>query len=104
MVLSDQVGPVFWVQDRVEEVLYWRKPKWTWAWIMIWTFICTVFPSLRTKVLMMPDSVQTSTTSSPSLPNLGPSPPSCSRADEPAPFASRRIDAPNNDGYDENGY
>jgi hypothetical protein len=34
-----QVGPVFWLQDRVEEVLFWRKPKWTWAYLIVWTFI-----------------------------------------------------------------
>ncbi|OCF37433.1 hypothetical protein I316_00554 [Kwoniella heveanensis BCC8398] len=35
-----RVGPIFWLQDRVEEVLFWRKPLWTWAWMMTWTFIC----------------------------------------------------------------
>ncbi|RSH83841.1 hypothetical protein EHS25_005456 [Saitozyma podzolica] len=34
-----RVGPLFWVQDRVEEVLFWRKPMWTWAWLIAWTFI-----------------------------------------------------------------
>ncbi|KAK1926478.1 integral peroxisomal membrane peroxin-domain-containing protein [Papiliotrema laurentii] len=34
-----KVGPVFWLQDRVEEVLFWRKPKWTWAYLIVWTFI-----------------------------------------------------------------
>ncbi|WRT64878.1 uncharacterized protein IL334_001814 [Kwoniella shivajii] len=35
-----RVGPVFWLQDRIEEILFWRKPIWTWAWMMTWTFIC----------------------------------------------------------------
>ncbi|BEI97419.1 hypothetical protein CcaverHIS631_0210080 [Cutaneotrichosporon cavernicola] len=35
-----KVGPIFWLQDRVEEVLFWQKPTWTWAWILTWTFIC----------------------------------------------------------------
>jgi hypothetical protein len=35
-----KVGPVFWMQDRVEEVLFWRKPVWTWGWIMVWGCIC----------------------------------------------------------------
>nr|XP_018265564.1 uncharacterized protein I303_01934 [Kwoniella dejecticola CBS 10117]OBR87722.1 hypothetical protein I303_01934 [Kwoniella dejecticola CBS 10117] len=35
-----RVGPIFWLQDRIEEVLFWRKPIWTWAWMMLWTFIC----------------------------------------------------------------
>lgn len=33
-------GTIFWVQDRVEEVLYWRKPVWTWSWMLLWGFIC----------------------------------------------------------------
>ena len=33
-------GTIFWVEDRVEEVLYWRKPVWTWAWMLLWSFIC----------------------------------------------------------------
>lgn len=36
-----QVGPVFWVQDRIEEVLFWRKPTWTYAYILAWCFVCT---------------------------------------------------------------
>ncbi|ORY27745.1 integral peroxisomal membrane peroxin-domain-containing protein [Naematelia encephala] len=35
-----KVGPVFWLQDRVEEVLFWRKPRWTIAWMLLWTFTC----------------------------------------------------------------
>ncbi|WWC87024.1 uncharacterized protein L201_001907 [Kwoniella dendrophila CBS 6074] len=35
-----RVGPIFWLMDRVEEVLFWRKPIWTWAYMMVWTFIC----------------------------------------------------------------
>ncbi|WVR04549.1 hypothetical protein IAU60_001556 [Kwoniella sp. DSM 27419] len=35
-----RVGPVFWLQDRMEEVLFWRKPIWTMAWMMTWTFVC----------------------------------------------------------------
>lgn len=35
-----KVGPLFWVQDRIEEILFWRKPIWTWAWIMTWTLTC----------------------------------------------------------------
>jgi hypothetical protein len=33
-------GTIFWVEDRVEEVLYWRKPVWTWSWMLGWGFIC----------------------------------------------------------------
>lgn len=33
-------GPVFWLQDRVEEVLFWKKPVWTWAYLLGWGFIC----------------------------------------------------------------
>lgn len=39
-LLTVQVGPIFWLQDRVEEVLFWQKPVWTWAWMVTWTFIC----------------------------------------------------------------
>ncbi|WWD07804.1 hypothetical protein V865_005908 [Kwoniella europaea PYCC6329] len=35
-----RVGPIFWLQDRIEEILFWRKPIWTWAWMMTWSFIC----------------------------------------------------------------
>lgn len=43
-----KVGPVFWMQDRVEEVLFWRKPVWTWAWILAWGCICELyFTALR---------------------------------------------------------
>ncbi|GMK59165.1 hypothetical protein CspeluHIS016_0701800 [Cutaneotrichosporon spelunceum] len=35
-----KVGPIFWLQDRIEEVLFWQKPVWTWAWLLTWTFIC----------------------------------------------------------------
>lgn len=33
-------GTIFWVEDRVEEVLYWRKPVWTLSWMLLWGFIC----------------------------------------------------------------
>jgi hypothetical protein len=36
-----KVGPVFWMQDRIEEVLFWRKPTWTYAYMLAWGFICT---------------------------------------------------------------
>ncbi|KIR57648.1 hypothetical protein I314_06543 [Cryptococcus bacillisporus CA1873] len=54
-----RVGPVFWLQDRIEEVLYWRKPVWTWAWILTWAFICfqpralLLLPSLSLIVLLL---------------------------------------------------
>ncbi len=37
-------GPVFWALDRVEEVVYWRKPVWTLAWIVGWGFLCRWWP------------------------------------------------------------
>nr|ODN91493.1 hypothetical protein L204_05477 [Cryptococcus depauperatus CBS 7855] len=43
-----RVGPVFWIQDRVEEVLFWRKPVWTWGWMLAWSFIC-----FKPRVLLM---------------------------------------------------
>ncbi|ORX34478.1 hypothetical protein BD324DRAFT_636086 [Kockovaella imperatae] len=47
-----KVGPVFWLQDRIEEVLFWRKPRWTWAWIMAWTFI-----SFKPRLLLLVPSL-----------------------------------------------
>jgi hypothetical protein len=35
-----RAGFIFWLMDRVEEVMFWRKPVWTWAWIICWGFIC----------------------------------------------------------------
>jgi hypothetical protein len=35
-----RIGPVFWVQDRIEEIMYWRKPVWTLTWIVGWGLIC----------------------------------------------------------------
>ncbi|KAL0240300.1 hypothetical protein I308_106550 [Cryptococcus tetragattii IND107] len=57
-----RVGPVFWLQDRIEEVLYWRKPVWTWAWILTWVFISTarVHPPSSTGELS-PDKSYTAT-------------------------------------------
>ncbi|KAL7418607.1 hypothetical protein Q5752_007065 [Cryptotrichosporon argae] len=54
-----RVGPLFWLQDRVEEVLFWRKPKWTWLWMFAWTFVCfnpralLVLPSLSILVVLL---------------------------------------------------
>ncbi|CAK9785624.1 unnamed protein product [Cutaneotrichosporon oleaginosum] len=51
-----KVGPIFWLQDRVEEVLFWQKPSWTWAWLLTWTFICfqpRVLLFLPTAVLLV---------------------------------------------------
>jgi hypothetical protein len=40
-----RVGPVFWLQDRVEEVVMWKKGyKVTVMWIAVYAFIC-VFPT-----------------------------------------------------------
>ena len=37
-----RVGPVFWLQDRVEEVLMWRRGwKVTAVWISVYAFLCT---------------------------------------------------------------
>lgn len=45
-----QVGPLFWVQDRIEEVLFWRKPIWTYAYMLAWGFICApIMPLLLLK-------------------------------------------------------
>lgn len=37
-----KVGPVFWLQDRMEEIVMWRKGwKYTAVWICAYTFLCT---------------------------------------------------------------
>ena len=37
-----KVGPVFWLQDRVEEILMWRRGwKYTTVWMSAYTFLCT---------------------------------------------------------------
>ena len=36
-----KVGPVFWLQDRVEEIVMWRKGwKYTTVWMCAYTFLC----------------------------------------------------------------
>ncbi|KAJ9097589.1 hypothetical protein QFC21_004623 [Naganishia friedmannii] len=40
-----RAGFIFWLMDRVEEVMFWRKPVWTWAWIICWGFI-SFYPRL----------------------------------------------------------
>ncbi|TXT15543.1 hypothetical protein VHUM_00046 [Vanrija humicola] len=48
-----KVGPIVWLQDRVEEVLFWQKPLWTWAWMALWAFIC-FFPRI---LLLLPSAI-----------------------------------------------
>ena len=37
-----RVGPVFWLQDRIEEIVMWRKGwKYTAVWMCAYTFLCT---------------------------------------------------------------
>ena len=37
-------GPIFWFQDRVEEILFWRHGwKATSVWIAVYAFICALF-------------------------------------------------------------
>ncbi|WVF69896.1 hypothetical protein IAT40_004679 [Kwoniella sp. CBS 6097] len=66
-----RVGPIFWLQDRLEEVLFWRKPLWTWAWMMTWAFICfqprilLLFPSLILILILL--HIHEKTTPLPSL-------------------------------------
>ncbi|KAG2155853.1 integral peroxisomal membrane peroxin-domain-containing protein [Suillus bovinus] len=49
-----RVGPVFWLQDRVEEVLMWRCGwKYTGVWIAIYAFLC-YFPRM---VLLVPHAI-----------------------------------------------
>ena len=46
-----KTGPVFWLQDRVEEIVMWRKGwKYTAVWMAAYAFLC-IFPRL---VLLLP--------------------------------------------------
>lgn len=46
-----KTGPVFWFQDRVEEVIFWRKGwKVTTAWIIAYSFICKDIPPYDDRV------------------------------------------------------
>ncbi|KAL1659847.1 integral peroxisomal membrane peroxin-domain-containing protein [Schizophyllum commune] len=48
------VGPVFWLQDRIEEILFWRKgAKVTGVWMAAYAFIC-LYPRL---LLVLPNIV-----------------------------------------------
>lgn len=36
-----RVGPVFWLQDRVEEIILWKKGwKWTTIWLLLYCILC----------------------------------------------------------------
>ncbi|KAG2133360.1 integral peroxisomal membrane peroxin-domain-containing protein [Suillus clintonianus] len=49
-----RVGPVFWLQDRVEEILMWRCGwKYTGVWIACYAFLC-YFPRM---VLLLPHAI-----------------------------------------------
>ncbi|KAF7309941.1 hypothetical protein MIND_00366600 [Mycena indigotica] len=50
----ERVGPIFWLQDRIEEVVMWRR-GWqvTGAWIAGWAFLC-YFPRL---ILLLPQII-----------------------------------------------
>ncbi|WVQ84147.1 hypothetical protein IAT38_006294 [Cryptococcus sp. DSM 104549] len=82
-----RVGPLFWLQDRVEEVLFWRKPMWTWAWMLTWVFISfqprvlLLLPSLALIILLL--HINERTTPLPSLLGIM----------APVPTATSRVDA-----------
>ncbi|TFY83840.1 hypothetical protein EWM64_g167 [Hericium alpestre] len=49
-----KIGPVFWLQDRIEEVLMWRKGwKVTTLWMTVYAFLC-YFPRL---ILLIPHAI-----------------------------------------------
>ncbi|TEB22947.1 hypothetical protein FA13DRAFT_1640431 [Coprinellus micaceus] len=49
-----KVGPVFWVQDRVEEILLWRKGwRVTGTWMAVYAFLC-FYPRM---VILLPHAV-----------------------------------------------
>lgn len=42
-----KVGPIFWLQDRIEEILMWKRGwKVTTVWMVVYTFLCK-FPFSR---------------------------------------------------------
>ncbi|XP_006460480.1 hypothetical protein AGABI2DRAFT_184925 [Agaricus bisporus var. bisporus H97] len=49
-----KVGPVFWFQDRVEEILFWKRGwKHTATWMALYTFLC-YFPRM---ILLLPHGI-----------------------------------------------
>lgn len=54
-----KVGPVFWFQDRVEEVLFWKRGwKRTTTWMALYAFLCRfMFPNLWTLSDLIPPQV-----------------------------------------------
>ncbi|KAI0035172.1 integral peroxisomal membrane peroxin-domain-containing protein [Vararia minispora EC-137] len=49
-----KIGPVFWLQDRIEEILLWRKGwKFTATWMAIYAFVC-YYPRL---ILLLPNAI-----------------------------------------------
>ncbi|KZV64763.1 hypothetical protein PENSPDRAFT_745287 [Peniophora sp. CONT] len=49
-----KVGPVFWLQDRIEEIIFWRKgTKFTATFMAIYAFLC-YYPRL---ILMLPNVI-----------------------------------------------
>ncbi|KIK43400.1 hypothetical protein CY34DRAFT_81842 [Suillus luteus UH-Slu-Lm8-n1] len=79
-----RVGPVFWLQDRVEEVLMWRCGwKYTGVWIVSYAFLC-YFPRM---VLLIPHAILAAIMLS-TYPTPSSSPPeSISTKNPPAPIA-----------------
>ncbi|KAG2344391.1 hypothetical protein BDR05DRAFT_961741 [Suillus weaverae] len=78
-----RVGPVFWLQDRVEEVLMWRCGwKYTGVWIASYAFLC-YFPRM---VLLVPHAILATIMLS-TYPTPSPSE-SISTKNPPAPLAS----------------
>lgn len=49
----ERVGPVFWLQDRIEEIIFWKRGwKVTGVWIAAYAFFCMFsFSSCNTSVL-----------------------------------------------------
>jgi hypothetical protein len=42
------VGPVFWLQDRVEEVVLWKRgASWTTIWMAGYTLLCASYSFFR---------------------------------------------------------
>ncbi|WVW78583.1 hypothetical protein I302_100539 [Kwoniella bestiolae CBS 10118] len=105
-----RVGPIFWLQDRIEEILFWRKPIWTWAWMITWCFICfkprvlLLLPSLTLILILLHTHEKSSPL--PSLLGISTAPPTLTERKNvpPSPDLSKSSSGQNTNSASAGGY